>query len=220
MDTIKEYGQTVISIGDNTKICVVTIIGEIEGHDVLSGATKTTKYEHMIPRLVLMDNDNDIAGILFILNTIGGDVECGLALAELIASLKKPTVSIVIGGSHSIGIPLAVATDYSFIVPSATMLVHPVRMNGLVLAAPQTYCQFHQMQERIISFVSSHSKIDEKSFVDKMYSKDMMAKDLGTILVGREAVNIGLIQEVGGLNDAVKKLVKMIDGKDDSTGIL
>lgn len=206
MDEIKEYGQSRFVTSGGKKIQFITIIGEIEGHDVLSGNTKTTKYEHMIPLLAAADNTNEVDGILFVLNTIGGDVECGLAIAELISSLKKPTVTMVIGGSHSIGIPLAVSAKYSFIVPTATMLVHPVRMSGTVLGAPQTYYQFYQMQERIISFVCKNSRVKKEAFEEMMLTKDMLAKDLGTILVGEDAVKTGLIDEVGGLDKAIEKL--------------
>lgn len=208
-EKVKEFGQSTIQTSRGNKIEVVTIIGEIEGHDVLSGNTKSTKYEHLIPQLIALDNDEDVEGILFVLNTIGGDVECGLAIAELIASLKTPTVSLVIGGSHSIGIPLAVSTDYSFIVPTATMLVHPVRITGTVLGAPQTYYQFYQMQERIVDFICSHSRIERYDFEGMMMNKETMAKDLGTILVGKEAVEHKLIDSVGGLKDAIKHLKNM-----------
>lgn len=210
MDQVKEYGQGRFKTSSEKEVCIVTIIGEIEGHDNLSSNTKTTKYEHLIPRLIEIDNDKLTDGILFVLNTIGGDVECGLAIAELIASLHKPTVSLVMGGSHSIGIPLAVATTYSFIVPSATMMVHPVRMSGTVVGAPQTFFQFYQMQERIVNFITRHSSIEKESFEELMLSKNMMAKDLGTVLVGREAVDVGLISEVGGLEKAIKKLEEMM----------
>lgn len=217
MDTIKEYGQNVITTEKGNRIRIVTVIGEIEGHTVTTDSTKTTKYEHMIPLLIAIDHDEEVDGILFVLNTIGGDVECGLALAELIASLKKPTVSLVIGGSHSIGIPLAVATNDSFIVPTATMLVHPVRMNGTLLGAPQTYYQFNQMQERIVSFISSHTKIEKERLETLMLAKDTMAKDLGTILVGKNAVDEGLIAHVGNLQDAIESLeMKVEEKKEDS----
>lgn len=210
MDEIKEYGQGSFETVSGKVVRIVTIIGEIEGHDVLSGSTKATKYEHLIPQLIEVDNDKMTDGILFVLNTIGGDVECGLAIAELIASLHKPTVSLVIGGSHSIGIPLAVSTKYSFLVPSATMMVHPVRMSGTVVGAPQTYFQFYQMQERIVNFIVHHCKVEKKTFEELMLSKNMMAKDLGTVLVGKEAVDVGLIDEVGGLENAIKKLDEMM----------
>ena len=170
----------------------------------------------MIPLLIAIDHDEQVDGVLFVLNTIGGDVECGLALAELIASLRKPTVSLVIGGSHSIGIPLAVATNDSFIVPTATMLVHPVRMNGTLLGAPQTYYQFNQMQDRIVSFISSHTKIEKDRLESLMLAKDTMAKDLGTILVGKNAVEEGLIAHVGDLQDAIESLEKKVEEKKEA----
>ena len=213
MDSVKEYGQEVITTEKGHRIGIVTIIGEIEGHTLLAANAKTTKYEHTIPLLIGMENDASVDGILFVLNTIGGDVECGLAMAELIAAIQKPTISLVIGGSHSIGIPLAVATDCSFIVPSATMLAHPVRMSGTVLGAPQTYYQFNQMQERIIGFICRHAAIKKTRLEELMLAKDTMAKDLGTILVGEEAVNEGLISHVGSLGDAMLTLERMIAGK-------
>ncbi len=212
MDEIKEYGQRVVDTEEGNKIQVITIIGEIEGHDLLSGNTKATKYEHIIPKLIEVDCNKNIEGVLFVLNTIGGDVECGLAIAELITSLRKPTVSLVIGGSHSIGIPLAVSTDYSFIAESATMLAHPVRMTGTVLGAPQTYYQFNQMQERIVSFICKQSNVKKDQLEELMMAKDTMARDLGTILVGKDAVTVGIIDEVGGLGKAMDKLKKLIAG--------
>lgn len=210
MDTIKEYGQTCITTGNGCRIGLVTIIGEIEGHNASGNEVKTTKYEHLIPQLIRMEHDVELQGILFVLNTIGGDVECGLAIAEVMASMEKPTVSLVIGGSHSIGIPLAVATRYSYIVPSATMLAHPVRMSGTILGAPQTYYQFNQMQQRIIDFICRHSEIKEEEMERLMFAKDNMAKDLGTILVGGETVNCGLIGNVGGIKEAVAYLEQLI----------
>ena len=216
MDTIKEYGQDIITTEKDNRISILTVNGEIEGHTVATDSTKTTKYEHMIPLLIAIDHDEQVDGVLFVLNTIGGDVECGLALAELIASLRKPTVSLVIGGSHSIGIPLAVATNDSFIVPTATMLVHPVRMNGTLLGAPQTYYQFNQMQDRIVSFISSHTKIEKDRLESLMLAKDTMAKDLGTILVGKNAVEEGLIAHVGDLQDAIESLEKKVEEKKEA----
>jgi ATP-dependent protease ClpP protease subunit len=204
-DEIKEYGTT----GHNG-IQVISIIGEIEGHDCLPENTKTTKYEHLLPMLVRMEQEESIKGILFLIHTVGGDVSCGLALAEMIASLSKPTVSLVIGDSHSIGVPLAVSTDYSFIVPSATMIIHPVRMNGMVLGTPQTYSQFQQIQDRILNFIASHSRTDTKKLEEWMMNTSMLSKDLGTVLVGKDAVAAGLIQELGGISRALVKLEQMI----------
>ena len=169
---------------------VITIIGEIEGHDNLPATSKATKYEHMLPKLAEIEMDKDIKGVLFIMNTVGGDVSAGLALAEMIASMKKPTVSLIIGDSHSIGVPLAVSTDYSFIVPTATMIIHPVRMSGNIIGARQTYDYFERIQKRIVSFIAHHSKTGEAAIEAMMMNTKMLTKDLGTILVGKEAVKI------------------------------
>lgn len=204
-DEIKEYGVTACN-----GIQTVSVIGEIEGHDCLSQNAKTTKYEHLLPLLVKMQQDDRIRGILFLLNTVGGDVSCGLALAEMIASLDKPTVSLVIGDSHSIGVPLAVSTDHCFIVPSATMIIHPVRMNGMVLGTPQTYSQFQQIQDRIIGFIADHSGASREELEKLMMNTSMLSKDLGTVLVGEDAVRAGLVNEVGGITRALQKLQEMI----------
>ena len=209
---IKELG-TSSDVAKENGIQVLTIIGQIEGHYVSDQSQKTTKYEHIIPLLVAMEQRDDIKGVLIILNTMGGDVEAGLGIAEMIASMSKPTVSLVIGGSHSIGVPLAVSAKYSFIVPSATMTIHPVRVNGLVVGAPQTYNYLSDMQKRIVNFVCKHSKASEQSINDMMMRPDMLATDVGTILEGREAVACGLIDEIGGLSDALGKLKDMIENK-------
>ena len=209
---IKELG-TSSDVAKESGIQVLTIIGQIEGHYVSDQSQKTTKYEHIIPLLVAMEQRDDVKGILIILNTMGGDVEAGLGIAEMIASMSKPTVSLVIGGSHSIGVPLAVSAKYSFIVPSATMTIHPVRVNGLVVGAPQTYNYFADMQKRIVNFVCKHSKASEQNINDMMMRPDMLATDVGTILEGREAVACGLIDEIGGLSDALGKLKDMIENK-------
>ncbi|MCI8791424.1 MAG: Clp protease [Eubacterium sp.] len=208
-DEIREYGLI-----EGNGIQIISIIGEIEGHDCLSEKAKTTKYEHLLPLLAQTEQSRETKGILFLMNTVGGDVSCGLALAEMIASLSKPTVSLIIGDSHSIGVPLAVATDYSFIVPSATMIIHPVRMNGQVLGTPQTYSQFQQIQDRILDFIASHSQADKKVLEELMMNTSMLSKDLGTVLVGKEAVVQGLIQEVGGISRALAKLYTMIQTVD------
>ncbi len=211
-ETIQEFGQIELANNrENNRISLVTIIGEIEGHDCLPATTKTTKYEHVLPRLAEMEDNLDTEGILLLLNTVGGDVESGLAIAEMIASISKPTVSLVLGGSHSIGVPLAVSTDYSFIVPSGTMVIHPVRMNGTVIGAQPTYDYFKQMQNRILTFIASHSKAKEERLEKLMMNTGMLTKDLGTILIGKEAVEEGLIDEVGGINEAFLKLHQMID---------
>lgn len=194
---------------EGSGIHCLSIIGQIEGHYSLNEGQKTTKYEHLIPQLVSIEEDPDIKGLLVILNTMGGDVEAGLALAELIASMKKPTVSLVLGGGHSIGVPLAVASKRSFIVPSATMTIHPVRINGLVLGVPQTYRYFHDMQGRIVDFVCRHSDISKEKLEELMMTPDKMATDVGSIIDGREAVEYGLIDAVGGLDAALDTLHEM-----------
>jgi ATP-dependent protease ClpP protease subunit len=188
----------------------MTIIGQVEGHYILGEREKATKYEHIIPLLVSIEESDDIDGLLIILNTMGGDVEAGLAIAEMIASMKKPTVSLVLGGGHSIGVPLAVAAKKSFIVPSATMTIHPVRVNGLVIGVQQTYDYFREMQNRIVRFIVSHSNIDESKVNELMTRPDEMANDIGTIVEGDEAVRLGLIDKVGGLADALEALREMI----------
>lgn len=211
MEEITDFGQ--IDMDENKqhhRIHLLSIIGEIEGHECLSSSTKTTKYEHVLPTLAKMEDSKNMDGLLILLNTVGGDVESGLAIAEMIASLSKPTVSLVLGGSHSIGVPLAVAADYSFIVPTGTMVVHPVRMSGTVIGAPQTYDYFKQMQDRIAGFISSHCQTKPERIEELMMNTSMMTKDLGTILVGFDAVAEGIINEVGGIGDAVKKLHQMI----------
>lgn len=204
-DEIKEYGMI-----EEKGFLTISIIGEIEGHDCLSQNAKTTKYEHILPLLARAEQDHKVKGILFLMNTVGGDVSCGLALAEMIASLSIPTVSLIIGDSHSIAVPLAVATDYSLIVPTATMIIHPVRMNGMVLGTPQTYNQFQQIQDRILSFIASHSKASKEKLEQLMMNTQMLSKDLGTVLVGNDAVEQGLIQEVGGISRALQKLEELV----------
>ena len=197
-ERIRENGQ--VTLEENGKrIHLLSIIGEIEGHDNLSGSTKTTKYEHILPELAKVESDEKIGGVLILVNTIGGDVSCGLALAEMITSLSK-----------SIGVPLAVASDYSFIVPTGTMLVHPVRMSGVVIGTAQTYEYFEMIEERIISFVSEHSRIDREKLKRLMHNTKMLTKDLGTVLVGKEAVECGLIDGEGGIRDAIEKLNALI----------
>lgn len=211
-EDIKDYGQLTLNQDNNKKpkIHLMSVIGEIEGHESLSSNTKTTKYEHVLPKLAAIEDDDEIEGLLVILNTVGGDVESGLAIAEMIASLSKPSVSLVLGGSHSIGVPLAVATNYSFIVPTGTMVIHPVRMSGTVIGAPQTYDYFQQMQDRITGFISSHCGISRKRLESMMLNTGMLTKDLGTILVGEQAVNEKIIDQVGGIHLALEKLYSMI----------
>lgn len=189
----------------------LSIIGQIEGHYILPPQNKTTKYEHIIPALAAFEQDNAVEGLLVILNTVGGDVEAGLAIAELISGMSKPTVSIVVGGGHSIGVPLAVSADVSFIVPSATMTIHPVRTNGMVVGVPQTMSWFSRMQERITRFVTENSRMTPERFHELMMEKDELVMDIGTVLEGREAVNEGLIDHLGGLSDALKCLYDLIE---------
>lgn len=193
------------------RIHCMTIVGQIEGHYVLPTETKSTKYEHMIPQLVAVDESPEIEGLLLVLNTVGGDIEAGLALAELIAGMKKPTVSLVLGGGHSIGVPLAVAADRSFIVPSATMTIHPVRINGLVLGVPQAFTHFQRMQERIVRFVCAHSRMPMDRFHKLCMNTDELATDVGSVLDGSDAVNEGLIDRLGSLREALEALYKMIE---------
>ncbi len=211
-DKIYEYGQASLDRNaSGSGIHLLTIIGEIEGHDILGSNSKTTKYEHVIPQLAAFEDDASMEGLLVLMQTCGGDVESGLAIAEMIASLSKPVVSLVLGGSHSIGVPIAVSADYSYIVPSGTMVLHPVRMNGTFIGAPQTYDYFKLIQDRIVNFVTAHSKIQKSRMEDLMLNTGFLTKDLGTILVGSEAVNEGLIDEVGGMRQALEKLHRLID---------
>ncbi|NLN49592.1 MAG: translocation-enhancing protein TepA [Clostridiales bacterium] len=196
--------------GSAGNIYTITIIGQIEGHIALPPQNKTTKYEHIIPQIIAVEESKEIEGLLLTLNTMGGDVEAGLAIAELISTMQKPAVSIVLGGGHSIGVPLAVSTDYSFIVPTATMTIHPIRMDGLIIGVPQTYEYFNKMQKRIIDFIISHSKIKESTLKKLMFSTSEMANDVGTVLVGKEAVKYGIINHIGGLKEAMEKLKALI----------
>ena len=211
-DVIKEYGVPGY-LGYKKNIQFISIIGEIEGHYVSSADKKTTKYEHIIPLLIGSQQDPAIEGLFIILNTVGGDVEAGLALAEMIKGIDKPKVSLVLGGGHSIGVPLATSTDLSIIVPSATMTIHPIRTTGLVIGVPQTFRYFQKMQQRINNFILRTSNISEKTLIDLMYATDQLANDIGTILVGEEAVNYGLIDEVGDFSKAVNKLNELIKDK-------
>jgi len=209
---LEEYGQ--MTLDDNEgkrKIHLLTIIGEIEGHENLSSNSKATKYDHVLPKLAEIEDDDSVEGLLVLLNTSGGDVDAGLAIAEMIASLSIPTVSLVLGGSHSIGVPLAVSTNYSFIVPTGTMMIHPVRMTGMVIGASQTYEYFEMIQDRILSFVSNHAKIAYDQLKRLMLNTEMLTRDLGTVLVGEETVKEGLIDEVGGIKDALKKLYELME---------
>ncbi|MCD8125473.1 MAG: ATP-dependent Clp protease proteolytic subunit [Lachnospiraceae bacterium] len=210
-EQIREFGQLTLDEGEaRSRIHLLTIIGEIEGHDNLSANTKTTKYEHILPQLAALEDSREVEGLLILLNTVGGDVEAGLAIAEMIASLSKPTVSLVLGGSHSIGVPLAVATDYSFIVETGTMLIHPVRMNGMILGVPQTYDYFKRIQDRITGFIASHSRVTQERLEELMLETGEMSKDMGSILVGKDAVREGLIDSMGGIHEALAKLRELM----------
>lgn len=214
-DDLQSIIQTgaVTTYGKHVIHCL-TIIGQIEGHYILPSQNKTTKYEHVMPQLVAIEQDKDIKGLMILINTVGGDVEAGLAIAELIAGMSKPTVSIVLGGGHSIGVPLAVSAKRSFIVPSATMTIHPVRMNGLVLGVPQTLSYFEKMQDRIVRFVTENAAISGERFRELMMTTGELVMDVGTVLNGEDAVKEGLIDELGGLSDAVSCLYRMIDEKE------
>ncbi|MBR7032064.1 MAG: ATP-dependent Clp protease proteolytic subunit [Clostridia bacterium] len=201
---------SVISRGRDRTIHCLTIIGQIEGHYLLGEGQKATKYEHIIPLLVSIEESDEIDGMLVVLNTMGGDVEAGLAIAEMISSMKKPTVSLVLGGGHSIGVPLAVSAKRSFIVPSATMTIHPVRISGTVLGVPQTYYYFERMQDRIIRFITDHSSVTEETFREMLSRTDQIATDVGSVIDGYEAVRCGLIDSTGGVSDALSALRKMI----------
>jgi len=204
---------SVISKGEDSTVHCLTIIGQIEGHYILGEGQKATKYEHIIPLLVSIEESPEIDGLLMVLNTMGGDVEAGLAISEMVASMKKPTVSLVLGGGHSIGVPLAVSARKSFIVPSATMTIHPVRVSGTVIGTPQTYYYFKEMQDRIIKFITTNSKVKEEEFREMLMRTDRIATDTGTVIDGVEAVRCGLIDKVGGLSDALEALREMIKGE-------
>lgn len=208
-DKLEKYGQPE-KLKQTSHIRILTIIGEVEGHENLGNNSKTTKYEHVIPLLAAAEEDNDVHGLLVLINTVGGDVESGLAIAEMIASLSKPVVSLVLGGSHSIGVPLAVSADYSFIVPTGTMMIHPVRMTGLIIGVSQTFDYFKRIQDRIVSFVVSHSQIRKERLTELMLETGELTKDVGSILVGEQAVREGLIDEVGGVSEAFRKLRELM----------
>lgn len=209
LENLKELGETRVPQFRSNIHCI-TIIGQIEGHILLPPQNKTTKYEHIIPQIVAVEESPEIEGLLLILNTVGGDVEAGLALSELIVSMKKPSVSLVLGGGHSIGVPLAVSATYSFIAPTATMTIHPIRMNGLVIGVPQTFDYFNKMQERIIKFIVEHSNMGIETVKRLMFSTSELANDVGTVIIGPEAVKYGLIKEIGGLHQSITKLQELI----------
>lgn len=209
-DQTIEFGSTMLESTRGNIYCL-TIIGQIEGHQVLGETVKTTKYEHVIPQIAAIEESEEIDGLLVLLNTVGGDIEAGLAIAEMIAGMKKPTVSLVLGGGHSIGVPLAVCTKRSMIVPSASMTIHPVRISGTVIGAPQTFHYFQRIQDQIVDFVCSNSEIEKGTFLKLMLNTDELAQDVGSVLYGEQAVEQGLIDQLGGLSDALDVLHQMID---------
>lgn len=211
-ERIEKTGQVTLGGNKQESIHLISIIGEVEGHENLNNNSKTTKYEHILPSLAAIEDSSEIQGVLVLINTMGGDVEAGLAIAEMIASLSKPTVSLVLGGSHSIGVPIAVSTDYSFIVPTGTMVIHPVRLNGMVIGVPQTFDYFKLIQDRITGFVCAHCDVEREAFEQLMTETGILTKDVGTILVGEEAVKRGIINEVGRIDKAVQKLHALIRG--------
>jgi ATP-dependent protease ClpP protease subunit len=217
-EAINELGVEKVPQSKSNIHCI-PIIGQIEGHVLLPPQNKATKYEHIIPQILAVEESPDIEGLLLILNTVGGDVEAGLAISELVVSMKKPSVSLVVGGGHSIGVPLAVCSRYSFIAPTATMTIHPIRMNGLIIGVPQTFEYFNKMQERIIKFVVSHSHIENEVFRKLMFSTSELANDVGTIIVGHEAVEYGLINQIGGLREAMAKLREIIKEEKEANGL-
>lgn len=216
VNNIKELGVQNVPDAKGNNIHCLTIIGQIEGHLVLPPQNKTTKYEHVIPQLAAIEESEEIDGLLLILNTVGGDVEAGLAIAEMISTMSKPSVSLVLGGGHSIGVPLSVCTDYSFIASTATMTIHPIRMAGLVIGGPQTYEYFNKMQERVSNFIIEHCSITKEKLNELLYRTGELANDVGTVLIGQDAVAKGLMREVGGLREAMAKLKELIRLKEES----
>lgn len=213
-DQIREMGQVTLDKNKQRhRVELLTIIGEVEGHDSAPSQSKTTKYEHVLPKLALIEDDKEVEGLLILLNTVGGDVEAGLAIAEMIASLSIPTVSLVLGGGHSIGVPMAVSADYSFVVPTATMVIHPVRSSGMFIGVAQTYRNMEKIQDRITGFIAAHSKASQARLEELMLDTSQLVKDVGTLLEGKEAVKEGLIDEVGGIREALTKLYQLIEEK-------
>jgi ATP-dependent protease ClpP protease subunit len=213
LQNLKTLGQLNPPSPPESNIHTMIIVGQIEGHIVLPPKNKTTKYEHIIPQLVAVQQNKDIKGLLVILNTVGGDVEAGLAIAEMLESITKATVSLVLGGGHSIGVPIAVSTDYSYIAETATMTIHPLRLTGMLIGVPQTYEYLDKMQDRVIKFVTSHSKISEERFRELMFRTGDLVRDIGTVLVGKDAVSSGIIDEVGGISQALRKLDELVELK-------
>lgn len=219
VDTIKELGQMTVP-QTKTNIHCMTIVGQVEGHLVLPPQNKTTKYEHIIPQLVALEENPEIEGVLIVLNTVGGDVEAGLAIAEMITTMSKPTVSLVLGGGHSIGVPIAVSSKYSFIAETASMTIHPIRLTGLVIGVPQTYEYLDKMQDRVVNFLTRHSQATDDKIRELMFRTGDLARDIGTVLIGKDAVESGLIDEVGGISHAVKKLNQLIEEGKSSGGLV
>ncbi|MDK2823082.1 MAG: hypothetical protein PWP71_1000 [Clostridia bacterium] len=219
VETIKELGEVNVPANFQSNIHCMTIVGQVEGHMVLPPQNKTTKYEHIIPQIVAVEQNPNIEGMLVVLNTVGGDVEAGLAIAETIRGLSKPTVSIVMGGGHSIGTPIAVSADYSFIAPTATMTIHPIRLTGLVIGVPATMDYLERMQDRVVQFVTENSNISEENFRKLMFKIGELSQDIGTVVVGKDAVKYGLINEVGGMSQALQKLKQLIEEKKSQGGI-
>lgn len=217
VEKIQQLGQTNVPQMNESRIHCLTIVGQVEGHIQLPPQNKTTKYEHIIPQIVAIEQNPKIEGLLLILNTVGGDVEAGLAISEMVASLSKPTVSLVLGGGHSIGVPIAVSTNYSFIAETATMTIHPIRLTGLVIGVPQTFEYLDKMQERVIRFVTKHSKVTEDRFKELMFAKGNLTRDIGTNVIGGDAVKYGLIDGVGGIGSALRKLNELIDERKDNS---
>ncbi|GAB3794906.1 ClpP family protease [Virgibacillus kimchii] len=215
---IQQLGQSNVAQAPDSNVHVLTIIGQIEGHVQLPPQNKTTKYEHLLPQLIAIEQNPKIEGLVILLNTVGGDVEAGLALSEMIGSMSKPTVSIVLGGGHSIGVPIAVAANHSFIAPTATMTIHPVRLTGLVIGVPQTFEYLDKMQERVIDFVVNHSNIEEEKFKELMFAKGNLTRDIGTNVVGTDAVEYGLIDGIGGVKEAMEKVNELIDKNKETNG--
>ncbi|UQZ87397.1 Translocation-enhancing protein TepA [Paenibacillus konkukensis] len=212
VDAIQQLGQTATPTNESNIFCM-TIIGQVEGHLVLPPQNKTTKYEHLIPQLVAAEQNSKIEGVLIILNTVGGDVEAGLAIAEMIATLSKPTVTLVLGGGHSIGVPIAVSANYSIIAETATMTIHPIRLNGLVIGVPQTFEYLDKMQERVIRFITGHSRVTEEKLKELMFKTGELTRDIGTTVIGADAVKYGLINQIGGLGDAIGELNRRIEDR-------
>lgn len=218
VQAVKQFGQSNLVEDGYSPYHCLTIIGQIEGHMILPPRNKTTKYEHVIPQLVAVEQNPKIKGLLIVLNTVGGDIEAGLAIAEMIKSMKTPTVSLVLGGGHSIGAPIAVAADYSYIAETATITIHPIRLTGLVISVPQTYEYLDKMQERVIQFIVQNSRIEVETLREMMFRTGELVRDVGTVLVGEEAVRVGLIDGVGGVSEAIDRLHQLVAAREGQGG--